>query len=134
MSNALYPSCKAQFLSGSIDWRNDTFKVALLSSAYAYDSTHAFYSDLAGIIGVPAAVESTVLTVGSSTVVADAANTTLDTVPSGHTVVHYVVYKDTGSADTSPLVAYFGTGTGLPFNTNGGSVTIVWPDAGIFEF
>ena len=134
MSNALYPSAKAQFLSGSIDWRNDTFKVALLTSAYAFNSAHVFYSEVTGVISTPEAIDSTTLTTGATNVVADAANTTFPTVLSGSTVTQYVIYKDTGSDDTSPLIAHFSTGAGLPFSTNGGSVTLVWPAAGIFEF
>ena len=57
--------------------------------------------------------------------VADAADTTFTSV-SGDTVEAIVLYKDTGDAATSPLIAYIDTATGLPLTPNGGDVTITW--------
>jgi hypothetical protein len=37
-----------------------------------------------------------------------------------------VIYKDTGSAATSPLIAYIDTATGLPVTPNGADVTVTW--------
>jgi hypothetical protein len=44
-----------------------------------------------------------------------------------------VIYVDTGTAATSPLVAYIDTGvTGLPVTPNGGNITVTWNASGIF--
>jgi hypothetical protein len=40
-----------------------------------------------------------------------------------------VYYKDTGTAGTSPLIAYIDTATGLPVTPNGGDINII-PDNG----
>jgi hypothetical protein len=41
---------------------------------------------------------------------------------------------DTGTAATSPLVAYIDTGvTGLPVTPNGGNITVTWNASGIFQ-
>jgi alpha-glucosidase (family GH31 glycosyl hydrolase) len=37
-----------------------------------------------------------------------------------------VLYKDSGTETTSPLIAYIDTATGLPFTPNGGNITIAW--------
>jgi hypothetical protein len=37
-----------------------------------------------------------------------------------------VIYKDTGTAATSPLIAYIDTATGLPVTPNGGDITVTW--------
>jgi len=51
----------------------------------------------------------------------------------GNTVEALVIYVDTGSAATSPLVAYIDTSvTGLPVTPNGGDITVTWNASGIF--
>jgi hypothetical protein len=42
-----------------------------------------------------------------------------------------VIYKDTGSSATSPLIAYIDTGTNLPASPNGGDITIQYNASGI---
>jgi hypothetical protein len=44
----------------------------------------------------------------------------------GATVEALVLYKDTGTEATSPLILYLDTATGLPFTPNSGDVTISW--------
>ena len=58
---------------------------------------------------------------------ADAADVTLTAI-SGPTVSYAVVYKDTGSAATSPLIAFLDSGVGLPMTPNGGDIIIRWDD------
>lgn len=55
----------------------------------------------------------------------DADDITITSV-SGASSEDITVYKDTGSAATSPLVAFIDTATGLPFTPNGGDVTVQW--------
>jgi hypothetical protein len=49
----------------------------------------------------------------------------------GSTLRYFVIYKDTGTATTSPLLVCIDTTTGatLPITTNGGDVTFT-PDSG----
>ena len=37
-----------------------------------------------------------------------------------------VIYKDTGTESTSPLIMYIDTATGLPVTPNGGDITVTW--------
>lgn len=57
--------------------------------------------------------------------VADAADVVFSSV-SGASCEALVIYKDTGAAGTSPLIAYIDTATGLPVTPNGGDITCVW--------
>jgi hypothetical protein len=43
-----------------------------------------------------------------------------------------VIYKDTGSPASSPLLAYIDAITGFPLATNGGDITVQW-DNGTFK-
>nr|WP_201787713.1 hypothetical protein [Mycobacteroides immunogenum] len=45
---------------------------------------------------------------------------------SGASVEAMVIYKDTGTVGTSPLIAYIDTATGLPVSPNGGDINIAW--------
>jgi len=125
MANAIYPKAKESFLSQnpSIDMDTDTIKVAMVTSAYTYSSAHQYYSSVSGVVGTPATLGSKTVTSG----VFDAADVTFSSVASGSTVAALVIYKDTGSAATSPLVAYIDTvSSGLPVSTNGGDIIITW--------
>lgn len=123
MANAIYDLGRQKFLEGSIAWLTDNIKVALVDSAvYTVDpATDEFLSDIPSVVAT-----STNLT-GKTTVggVADAADVTLTGV-SGAESEALVIYKDTGVAATSPLIAYIDTATGLPVTPDGGDITITW--------
>lgn len=123
MANALYDKGREGFLDGSIDWDTDTIKVALVDTGtYTVNlSTHDFYDDVSGVVGTPQTLASKTVTAG----VADAADVTFTSV-SGSSVEALVIYKDTGSAATSRLIAYIDTATGLPVTPNGGNITVAW--------
>jgi hypothetical protein len=97
-------------------------------------ATHDFYNDIsAGLVGAVSA-NMTTKTIGVVAVgVWDADNVTFTAV-SGNSVESVNVYKDSGSAATSDLIAYFDTGTGLPVTPNGGDITVTWNASGIFTF
>lgn len=124
MSNALYGKGKEKLLSGSINLPSDTIKAALVSSSYTPNfSTHEFYSDIsANVLDTPETLGSKTVTLG----VFDAADPTFVAVAAGSTAKAVVLYKDTGLASSSPLLAYIDTITGFPLATNGGDVAIQW--------
>jgi len=62
----------------------------------------------------------------------DAADITFTAVTSGSTAKAIVIWKDTGTPSTSPLLVYIDTITGFPLATNGGDITIVW-DNGTYK-
>lgn len=125
MANFLYDKGREGFLDGSIDWDTDTIKVSLVRGYTPSQSTHDFLDDVTGAGGTLVATQ----TLGSKTVtsgVADAADTTFPTVSAGTACQHLVIYKDTGSAGTSRLIACIDSGTGLPVTPNGGDISVVW--------
>lgn len=129
MANNLYPKGKMRMLQGVINFVDDTIKVAMVSSGYTYNTAHEFYTDLG------ANVLSTDITLASKTVTDgafDAADVTWTAVSAGSTAKALVIYKDTGSAATSPLLLYADSITGWPLATSGGNITVTW-DNGSFK-
>lgn len=127
MASALYPLAKESFLSQSpsIDLDTDTIKVALVNTTtdYTYSAAHQYKSSVTSYSG------TTDQTLGSKTValgVFDAADSTFTSVAiSGtKTVQALVIYKDTGSAATSPLIAYIDGFTAV--TPNGGNIVVTW--------
>lgn len=131
MANALYPKWKEQLLqfTANNNLSSGTVKVALVDTGtYTYSSSHQFLSSLTGVVGTAQTIGSKTFTDG----VFDGADVTFTTV-TGNTVEALVIYIDTGSAATSPLVAYIDTSvTGLPVTPNGGDIAITWNASGIF--
>lgn len=130
MANALYGKGKEKLLTGAIDVSSATMKASLISSSYTANlSTDEFYTS------VNSYLLNTAQTLGSKTYalgVFDAADITFTAVTAGSTAKAVVIWKDTGSAATSPLLAYIDVITGFPLATNGGDITIVW-DAGAYR-
>jgi|SRR3954467_12943467 len=125
MANALYDKGREKFLTGAVSWSSDNIKVVLVDNAdYTVNlSTHEFLSDVAsgGRVATSANLSSKTTTAG----VADAADVTFTAV-TGDQSESLVIYKDTGSAATSPLIAYIDTATGLPVTPNGADITVTW--------
>ena len=132
MASAIYPKAKESFLSQnpSIDLDTDTIKVALVDTGtYTYSAAHQYYSSVSGVVGTPATLASKTVTNGTF----DAADVTFSAV-SGATVEAIIIYKDTGSAATSPLIAYIDSASsGLPVTPNSGDINVVWSGSGIFS-
>jgi hypothetical protein len=132
MANALYPKWKEQLLqfTANNDIEAGTVKVALIDTgAYSYNAADQFWSAAsAASVGTPQTIGSKTYTNG----VFDGSDVTFTAV-TGNSVEALVIYIDTGSAATSPLVAYIDTNvTGLPVTPNGGDITITWNGSGIF--
>lgn len=127
MASALYPTYKESLLTQnpSVDMDTDTIKVALVNTStdYTYSSAHQYKSSVTSYSG------TTDQTLGSKTTtsgVFDAADATFSSVAAsgGKAVQALVIYKDTGSAATSPLIAYIdGFSSVTP---NGGNITVSW--------
>lgn len=45
---------------------------------------------------------------------------------SGASIEAIIIYKDTGTESTSPLIAFIDTATGLPITPNGGDIIVTW--------
>ena len=125
MANTLYDYCRQRFLEAQINWMTDTVKVILVSTS-AYTPQTAVHQYLADIpvsarIAGPVTLTAKATTGGA----ADAADCTFASV-SGATINAIVIYKDTGTEATSPLIAYIDTATGLPITPNGGDIIVTW--------
>lgn len=132
MANALYPKWKEQLLqfTANNNLSSGTVKVALVDTGiYTYNSADQFYSTLsAAVVGTPQTIGSKTFTNG----VFDGADATFTAV-TGNSVEALVLYVDTGTTSTSPLIAYIDTSvTGLPVTPNGGDISITWNASGIF--
>lgn len=129
MANALFDGGREGFLDGSIDWDTDNIKTVLVDHGTDTPivTTDRFLADIAS--GARVAISGNLAGKTVTNGVADADDMTLVAV-TGNSVESVVVYKDTGNAATSRLIAFFDTATGLPLSPNGGDVTITW-DSGV---
>lgn len=122
MSTALYGKGRDKFLTGDIDWINDTISSLLVDTGtYTVDiDVDEWESDVSGVVSQEDLVgQSTALGVGD-------ANDTVHSSVSGATVEAIVLFKDTGTPGSSALIAYIDNATGLPVTPNGGDITIQW--------
>lgn len=96
------------------DWATGTFKWALMKSTYAADRTHNFISDvsaqeLSSAGYARQAVTGATRTVNTSLhrIIYDCNDPTFGPLASGATVGSVLVFRDTGTAGTSRLMALF---------------------------
>lgn len=100
-----------------INLKTDTIKIALLSSSYTPDfDAHDFFNDITNeVTGTGYTAGGVALTVTTSQDntdnegVADATDPSWN--PSTITARYAVIYKDTGTASTSPLIGLINFGT-----------------------
>ena len=125
MANTLYDAARQRFLEAQINWMTDTIKVLLVDTgAYTpQTAVHQYLSDISGSarIAGPVTLTSKTTTGGA----ADAADVTFTSV-TGPSIEAIVIYIDTGTESTSPLVAFIDTATGLPITPNGGDIIVTW--------
>lgn len=139
-TNALYTKARERFLDGSISWANDTIVASLVNGSYTVDLVNNEYaSDLgSNLDGYPQVVLTSKTSVNG---VADAADVIFLAGSFGvngtESVTGLVLYKDSGTAPTSPLIAFYGTLISFPFVWDGfANVTMTWSNGSnkIFSF
>jgi hypothetical protein len=125
MSSALYDLARKAFLDGSIAMLTDNIKAVLVDSAdYTLDlANHDFLDDIPA--GARVATSGNLANKTTTAGVFDADDITITGV-SGDQFEYIILYKDTGTASTSPLIACIDTATGLPCTPNSGDITIQW--------
>lgn len=125
MATVLYDKARQAFLAGTISFSGDNIKAVLIDTGVYSPSfsTNTYLSDIpAGArIGISGNLASKTVTDG----IADAADIIFPLL-SGPTVEAIALFKDTGSAASSPLICYIDSGTGLPFTPNGGDLNVAW--------
>lgn len=139
MANAIYTA----FLNGilgshatRVDLDADTIQMVLTDHGTdtPAPTTDDFLDDIsAGTVSTSSALASK--TIGSVAVgVFDAADMSpAFTAVSGATCESINLYKHTGTATTSDLIAYWDSATGLPLTPNGGDVNVSFNASGIIK-
>lgn len=120
----VYPKGGEKMLSGAINFSADTIKAVALPSSYGYNAAHEFLADVGTVIGAAQTMTSKSITSG----VFDAADVPLVALAAGGTLASILIYKDTGSAATSPVLLHLTDVPGLPLATNGAGITVRWSD------
>lgn len=139
MASAFNNNGKGEIMKGNIDLESDTIKIAFMDEAYVFDKdADDNYDDISASI----ASGSTDQTLANKAVNIDDVNDraefdaddialTSQTISGGTDGV--IIYKDTGVASTSTVIAWveFAEGTLTPVN---GDLDINWNSEGIFAF
>lgn len=122
MANKFYPKGAEKLLGAQVNFSTANISAALVSSSYTYSDSHEFLSEAGTLVGSAVALANKVITGG----VFDADDVAFGALAPGSTVKALVLFRDTGSAATSPLLCYLDEITGFPFATNGGDVSVPW--------
>lgn len=140
MPDVKYNNGKEALLNGDIDLTNDTIKLALFPNTYTVNiDTQQFWSDVSG-----SEISGTNYTAGGNALAGKTVtqnNTTDRAVFDANDVVftnvtlsncrYGVLYKDTGTPATSPLIAQFDWGADQ--SPSGVDFTVVWNASGILD-
>lgn len=119
MAAALYPLAKQALLSATINIPTDTIKCALVDTGvYTFSAAHQFLSSLTGVVGTAVTMTTKTVALG----VFDADDTAFTAV-TGASIEAVVIYKDTGVAASSPLIAFI---DGISVVPSGGDIIVVW--------
>ena len=137
-TTTFYNSYKLNCLDGAIDLENDTIKVALCTSSYTPDiDSHGFFDDITNEVAGTGYTAGGQALAGKTTTQDntndegnfDATDTTWST--STITARYGVLYKDTGTLATSPLICYIDFGEDKI--SSGGDFTLQWNADGIIN-
>lgn len=131
-----YNAAKKKILDNDIDFAADTIKLALVASHTPNIDTHDFFDDVSADQVSGTGYTAGGATLGSKTVTVDTTNDqadvdAADVTWSGldvGTPSHAILYKDTGTPSTSPLIFYMEIST----PSNGGDYTVSWNAGGLF--
>lgn len=137
MASQMYNTGLKKLWDGSIDLDTDTIKVALTTSSYTPDiDSHDFFDDITNEV-VGTGYTAGGYTLANKTVTADTSNERAvfdaDDISSATTTVTFryaIIYKSTGTAGTSPLIAVIDFTTDRVFTAE--TLYIQWNSSGIF--
>lgn len=122
-------------LTSDTNYTSDTINVILCSSAYTPDQdNHEFYSSITNELATANGYTAGGVALGTKSISVDAttnqtrykAAATTWTATTGNTITarYAIVYKSTGTASTSPLLAY--VNFGVDVSATGAAFTITW--------
>jgi hypothetical protein len=131
-------------MQGTIDFEDDTIKVALTTSSYTPDQdAHDFFNDVTNEVsatgytagGATLGSKTLGYTSGTNVLKIDGADVTW-TITGSMTARNVIIYKATGDASTSPLIGYgafLRDGSPSDVTANDGDFTITWSTDGILK-
>jgi len=125
MTNSLYDFGREEFLNGNINWSSDDIRVILIDTGiYSVDlNNHKYLNDIDANSRVK--VSSSLTSKSSNNGVADADDVIFSAFL-GVTIEALVIYKHTGTENTSPLIAYIDSANNLPITPNGSEMILQW--------
>lgn len=132
MTTEIYRALPNRLGLGDLDVLEDDLRVVLLTAAYVFDVDHATLADIdAGARSAEtlADLDSKAWTDDGAQFRLTADPATIPTTPIGDVITQAVLYKKGATELESYLIARY-SGTGFPFTTGGGSVTITWNSSG----
>lgn len=135
MASTLYLKGIEQLLLGAIALESDTIKLKYMAVAYSPNiATHQFLSDVSASEASGAPTETLAgvdvrIDTGNSRVEVDATDVTENTITT--TTNKFILYKDTGNAATSPLIACIDIVEGT-LSPIAGTLAITFNAEGIF--
>ena len=140
MASSQYTKGLHKIINRNIDLVNDTLKLVLVDTAsYTADlDNHEFLSDIPVGMRVATSPQLTLPAITIDTVPAvdqimfDAADGTFTAV-TGATTEAVVLFKDTGSAATSPLIAFY-DGASVALTPNGNDVNFTISTSGLLRW
>ena len=126
MANLIVPTAKQYILEGSLDWVNDTIKVALFNS-YTYDATDETIADAVAGGGANIIESDALATKTNVNGVCKADNIVITNVPdtSGN-VTQIVIFKDGATDADKVILIYIDEGYGLPMTPVNEDVSVFW--------
>ena len=136
VTTTIYRKYKTKVLDNStkIALATDTIKVALCDSSYAPSTSHSFFSDItheitsAGYTGGGAVISGVTINEGANTTITA---TDVTWSASSITARYAIIYKSTGTPNSSPLIAYVDFGADK--SSDGDNFIISWDASnGIF--
>lgn len=132
-----YGNAFVAMAKGEVNFTDGNVKVALFTNAYTPNQdTHDYYNDLSGEVAAGGGYAAGGAALGTPTVSYDQPSNTIkfdgaDVTWAASTITarYAVVYYNTGTAATSPLLCY--VDFGADFSSSGGNFTIQWNSGGI---
>ena len=139
MADAKFNQAKESFFNGEIDLVADTIKVALFPNSYTANiDTDQFWSNISSSEITGTGYTAGGETLGTKSVTQDNTNdvATFDAADVTWTTATFtaryaILYKDTGTPSTSPLIAQFDFGSDQ--SPSGVDFTLVWNANGIMD-
>lgn len=117
-----FPLGGQKTLSAGINFLTDNIKVRLMPDTYVYDEDHEFINQVGSGVGTDQALTGKSVTNG----IFNADPAAFGTIAGGSTLGSLILYKDTGTPSTSPVLLHYDDVVGFPKATNGAPYTQKW--------